>query len=373
MRRTELRLATPRRKPLRDAVIPVLGVALLVPACTTFYGVEPDPTGASSGTGGSGGSVFFAPSSLLPIFDAAHVCGLVAACPTLGDSVVASAALPVSIPLASDARNYSSCVEWLTAPLAPDTDGAPRAGFTELRSMMACMAATTTCADAARCAFYEVIAPSDARCASQTGSRCDADAAIDCDALRVSHCKSKGYAPGSQCLVGSDGVAACAVGTCSAPDVSCDPATDPGPTEPSYVFACGPSGLRKGIDCRAMGVVCDDSAADLADRGCVGSTGKASCTTFGEAACLGDRVRVCSGVLLGEIDCGALGQGCVYEGSTARCAPASASCSPFDATSNLCDGSTIHLCVGGNPVDFDCASIGEACVPAAGAVTGHCE
>lgn len=350
----------------------VLAVALIAPACTTFYGLEPEPSTTSSGAGGAGGSVVFRPTQLLPIFDAAHLCGLVAECPTLGDSVLASTALPLAIPPLSDARNFSSCVEWLTAPLAPDMSATPRAGFDALRAMIVCMAATTTCVDAARCAFVEVIDAADARCDAETGSRCEDGAAIDCDARRALRCKSKGFAPGSECLVGGDGVAACAVGTCSMAAVSCDPASDPGPTEPSYLFACTPGGLRLGVDCRSAGLVCDASAADLAQRGCVGATGKANCSAFGEAACLGDRARVCSGVFTGEIDCAAMGRSCTYEGSTARCAPTGAACSPFDANVNLCDGATIHLCLDGAKVDFDCASIGATCVPTSGAVTGHC-
>ncbi|MFO0613936.1 MAG: hypothetical protein U0414_15195 [Polyangiaceae bacterium] len=191
--------------------------------------------------------------------------------------------------------------------------------------------------------------------------------------MRASHCKSKGFAPGSACFTGSDGVAACALGACSAPEVSCDPSSDPGPAAPSYVFSCDASGLRSGVDCRAAGLVCDESAADLGQRGCVGATGKASCSALGEAACLGDRVRVCSGALTGEVDCAALGEACVYEGSTARCAPTSAECSPFDADVNVCAGSVIHLCVGGKKADFDCATIGATCVPTAGPVSGHCQ
>lgn len=350
-----------------------VAVALLASACTTFYGLEPEPGTSSSGTGGAGGSVLFKPTSLLPIFDAAHLCSLIATCPTLGDSVIASTALPVVIPGASDARNFSSCVEWLTAPLAPDMGAAPRAGFTELRSMIVCMAATTTCADAGRCAFYEAIEAADPRCSMKTGSRCEMGAAIDCDALRVSHCKTKGYAPGSECLLGGDGAAACAVGTCQTTDVSCDHTTEPGASEPSYVFFCGMSGLRKGINCRAVGDTCNDGAAALDERGCFDSMGLSKCTTLGEASCFDDRVRVCSGAFVGEVDCGALGETCVYEGFTARCAPANPVCSPFDANVNQCEGTTIHLCVDGKKADFDCATIGKGCVPGAGAVTGHCE
>lgn len=359
---------------MRRTELLVVGAVLASSACTTFYGVEPEPHGASSSTGtGAGGSTLFEPTSLLPIFDAAHLCGLVATCPTLGDSVLASTALPLVIPDVSDARNFSLCVDWLTAPLAPDDGLAPRAGFAELRAMIVCMAATSTCEDAGACAFVEVLDGADARCAAKTGSRCEDSAAIDCDADRVTHCGSKGFAPGSECLVGSDGLASCAVGTCAAPSVSCDPSSDPGPTEPSYVFGCNAAGLRRGIDCRAMGLVCDDSAADLAQRGCVGATGKATCTAFGDASCLGGRARVCSGVLLGEVDCAALGEACVTDGSTARCVPTAPTCSPFDANANVCDGSTIHLCLRGAPVDFDCASIGAVCKAGAGAVTDHCE
>jgi hypothetical protein len=342
--------------------------------CTTFYGVTPDATSSSgTGAGGSGGS---APGrlGLLPLLDAAHLCSLVASCPSLGDSVIASTGLPLVAPAMSDTRKYSSCVDWLTLPLATVEGQAPaRAGFGELSSMIDCMAASSTCADAAKCAFIEALSPGDPVCSGSTGTKCDGADLLDCDARTRAHCGSKGFPPGSQCAPSSvDGSAACAVGGCGAAEVSCDPDVDPGPENASYVFACGASDLREGVDCRAFGLVCDEMSPTLSLRGCVGVTGVATCSTFGVESCTGAKVRVCSGQLEAEIDCGAIDRGCTTQGASARCEPSGPKCSPYDPDVNLCSGSSIRLCLDGAPTDFDCASIGMTCVPESGAVSGHC-
>jgi hypothetical protein len=75
-----------------------------------------------------------------------------------------------------------------------------------------------------------------------------------------------------------------------------------------------------------------------------------------------------------ERDCEVMGQRCVVEGLAARCASDTGTCSPYDPDVNVCEGTTIHLCVQGDRVDLDCANLGKSCEPASpdGASSAHC-
>lgn len=340
-------------------------------ACTTFYGLKPDSSSSSSSTG-SGGSGGAPERGLLPKLDAAHLCALVATCPSLGASVVASAGLPlVEIDSGTENRNFNACVDWLTLPLAPLAGSAsptPRLGFDALRSMIVCMAASTSCDDAERCALAEVVAPGDPRCGGG-GTSCDGQGnLVDCPNRQVLHCKTDLFAPDSTCTQ-AQGVTACASGLCAQPEVNCDS---------GYLFSCAAAMEPKtSLDCAVFGLVCDASAADSALRGCYGAMGKSSCSpaAFGAETCLGTHARTCTGVVNAEVDCAAIGETCVTDAGTpgpARCRKADAACSPYDATMNVCTGTTISVCLDGVPTSVDCAAIGLSCVPGMGGVSAHC-
>ncbi len=134
---------------------------------------------------------------------------------------------------------------------------------------------------------------------------------------------------------------------------------------------------KASFDCTVFGLVCDATSADATLRGCFGATGKSTCSaaSLGSQTCFGSRQRTCSGIVQAEVDCAALGETCVADAGTpgpARCKRSDAACSPYDATSNVCSGSAISLCLDGQTSTVDCAAIGLSCVPGSGATTSHC-
>lgn len=353
----------PRSEPRRVSFVATL--AGLLAACTAFDGLEPDRGGAASlGGGGAaaggGGGDDPASQRLLPLLDAANVCALVHRCPTLGGSLVLSSGLPLvrvdpaGLPAV---RNYSACIDWLRAPLAL---GHP--GFEELRRLVLGVAASSVCEDAE--AFLPVSV--GASCADGISSCVDGETSLACPEGVTERCLRGLFAPGSTCL--DVGAVGCAVGECSADEISCDA---------PYAFRCA-AGLRAGLDCSLFGLACEGGV------GCVGVAGVAECApdALGEQSCgLGERLaRTCvrtfssAELVASELDCDAMGQRCVVEGLTARCAPDVGVCSPYDADVNVCDGTTIHLCVQGEPTSVDCATLGKTCEPASpdGAVSAHC-
>jgi hypothetical protein len=331
----------------------VFAFAGLLAACTAFDGLEPDLGGASSVGGGSaaaGGAGGDDPASqsLLPLLDAANVCSLVQRCPTLGGSLLLSSGLPLvrveptGLPAA---RNYSACIDWLRAPLA---QGHP--GFEELRRLLLGVAATSVCEEAESLLPVSV----GASCPARDSSCVDAETSLACPDGVSERCTRGLFAPGSTCL--DVGAVGCAVGECSAEGLTCDA---------PFAFRCA-AGLRTGLDCSLLGLACEGGV------GCVGIAGPAECDTIGEQSCgLGERLaRTCvrtfssAELIAAELDCEALGQRCVVEGLTARCAPDQEACSPYDPDVNVCEGTTIRLCVQGEPTTVDCGILGKTCEPA---------
>jgi hypothetical protein len=332
--------------------------------CTAFDGLEPDLGGAAALGGGGGaaeGGAGAAPSSLslLPLLDAANVCSLVHRCPTLGGSLLLSTGLPLVQTDASalpTVRTYSACIDWLRAPLAL---GHP--GFEELQRLLVGVAAIPVCEEAESFLPVSLGAPCD------TGSSCaDGETAVVCPEGLTERCPRGLFAPGSTCL--DVGAVGCAVGECSEEGISCDA---------PFAFQCA-AGLRTGLDCSLFGLACESGL------GCVGAAGAGACGpgALGEQSCgLRDRfARSCvrafasTDLVASERDCEVMGQRCVVEGLAARCASDTGTCSPYDPDVNVCEGTTIHLCVQGDRVDLDCANLGKSCEPASpdGASSAHC-
>ncbi len=353
--------------PARLLAAAALATAVAAFACTSFDGLEPGSGGAPQGGGGAGGAEPPAPTGFLPLLDAAELCSLVFRCPALGGSVLLSTGIPIVQVDAAGApviSNFSACLDWLTAPIEPG-----RLGFDETRDVLICLAASSTCAAAAaNCLPFELAEDPAAACAAEPPTRCEGSTSVACPAGITAHCAHDSFGPGSQCLTGTLGATACAVGACSVPELTCD--------EP-YAFACEATGLRTGLSCAAYGLSCAPGG------GCVASGGPSPCATLGQQRCdAGDRrVRTCAvvtetGFAEAEVSCDALARTCVLEGgAAARCASASELCSPYDPDQNVCDMDTLRVCVQGEPAVIDCAALGKTCQPALmdGSKTARCE
>ena len=349
----------------------VLVVALALPtlaaaaasSCTTFNGVSVPETDAS----GSDTTFEASPAEAaeaatgqgyLSLADAARVCSLVFQCSELASSVLASVAVPV------DPTNYSLCVHWLAAPIPPD-----RVGFAVQAQTFACMVQGGTCAGAGTCLSLENIAPGDPRCADagpDAAEHCgdDGGTVYRCADQYLLHCGSAYYAPGSECMTGSDGTHWCALGQNCNLNSSCIGA---------LLDYCSQGGnLHESVNCAYDGYTCDVASND--DSGlpnCNTGTLEKLCASAG-TSCSGTTVEVCDGEELSEFDCAALGQTCSSKAGPALCVGSSDECSPFDTSVNECTGTSISLCVGGKKESFDCSSLGLSCIPGAGAASGHC-
>ena len=349
-------------------VAPALG-ALVASSCTTFDGLSvpsdaglPDTTFADvpvkETAPPEAAPEAAPPPGYLSIADAARVCTLVFACPGLASSVLASVAVPL------DPVNYSLCVHWLSAPMPPD-----RVGFAVQMQTFACMAKGGTCAGAGSCLSLENVEPGDPRCVdagADAAEHCgdDGGTVFRCGAGYLLHCGSAYYAPGSKCTVGSDGSHWCAIGTNCSVTASC--------IGTLFDYCGSPSNLHESVNCAYDGYTCDLASND--DSGlpnCNTGTLYESCSVGG-ATCAGTTVDVCDGYQVSEFDCAAIGQACTAKSGPAICAGATDACTPFDGDVNVCSGTTLSLCVGGQKQQIDCASLGLTCVAGVGAQSGHC-
>lgn len=329
--------------------------AALAGSCTTFVDLVADPEDAGAPDSGP-----LAPG-FLSIDDAARVCSLAFRCPELARSITLSSGVPV------DNLNYSLCMNWLGGPIPSS-----RVGFVLQSQMLACVAKSGTCTEAGGCVLQELIGPGDPRCAPiDAGADGSTVPPIQCidngttvlrcaggvpDAL---HCSTAYFGPGSSCLEDMQGQFWCATGTdCTGGD-SC---------VGSLLSYCGLD-LRFGINCAAIGNTCgNDPATQLLD--CLTEGEKRTCENGGGVTCAGDILEVCSGTI-SQYNCADLGGTCVTSPGT-LCVRPDDTCSPYDLEVNVCNGSSISLCMGGRPVSFDCGAIGLACLPADGSNPAQC-
>ena len=348
-----------RRRTAFAALVGALAlVASAGAACTTFDGLvagSPDASITPDASPDVAPEARAAVTYLDPA-DAGRVCALVFKCPLLASSIVASIAVPI------DPTNFSACMDWLSGPLPND-----RVGATIQSGMFQCIAKATTCQAAGACLPIENFAPGDPRCdagAADAGERCadDGGTVLRCADQYALHCASAYYAPGAHCLQGVDNSHWCALNTNCATPSSC---------VGSLLDYCGAAdNLHEGINCAAAGYTCGiDEEAGSPD--CLTSTTVETCAAVG-TDCAAAAVAVCDGFQLSKFDCSALGGTCSKKGGPAHCVRPSDACTPYDATINTCTGTRISLCVGGAPSSFDCASISGACIPGAGALSGHC-
>lgn len=345
-------------------------VLCLLAGCTVFDDVTPPQVdgagggGADTSAGGAGGATeqsctVQSPRCLLPLIEAARLCALVAQCDPLSGSIALSTGLPLATLDAdgqSIAFNFSTCVDWLTRRLEDS-----HAGFESARAVFNCLAATSTCTEAAACLTYEALALDDPRCDGERGRRCEGQSVIDCDERRISHCDELGFAVSTECVEGADG-AVCRLESCTEPGVHCQE----NPPGVHYAIACTAGGDEIATNCTAHGLSCTEQI------GCTDATGSDElCDPPFAQACNGaKKVAVCaaplvtSGMRSVSFDCGATGDDCIEASLSARCAQPEASCSPYDAGINVCEAeaaSVLGLCIAGQRTTFDCASLGMVC------------
>jgi hypothetical protein len=273
----------------------------------------------------------------------------------------------VGIPL--DATNYSACMNWIAGPLPPD-----RIGIPYQRSVLSCIAEAKDCTAASACNANDFFQANDPRCAGMLDAGLDsgievcADGtkeALRCDVFDILHCDNK-YFAGSKCMIDEDGSRWCASGTNCNIESQC---------VGSVLDYCGQSSILEfSIDCSTAGLTCgSDPKTGNVDCLTNGKDNICGDTTMGQApggtsSCDGSTVLFCNYSWQSPFNCGSMGATCDGTHPLAFCKRADDVCTPYDVTVNKCDGTKVKLCVGGQNVDFDCASIGKTCAlsPAVG-------
>jgi hypothetical protein len=291
------------------------------------------------------------PQSYLTTQQGAQLCALATSCQLLPSTIQLSVGVPI------DGNNFSLCMEWATGPI-PGT----RQGFTLQQAVLQCMAQATSCVTASACAVFENIAPTDPRCASpgDGGGYCldDGSTTINCSTGYAEHCANGGYSPGTSCNLGSDGLTACSLGPheagCPA-DISCIG---------TFEDYCGQDGLHIRYNCATFGDPCVYAEA--------GAQCGEACPTVGSLVCAGNVVKSCDGIEVSPFNCADMGGTCSSKQNAIYCARPGDTCTPLDPDINVCSGTTLSLCVGGQKTTIDCASISKQCLPGLVPQTPHC-
>jgi hypothetical protein len=294
--------------------------------------------------------------SYLSVDDAARLCSLAFSCKELPATITSSTGVPI------DSQNYSDCMTWLAGPIPPT-----RIGLQIQSAVLKCMAQATTCLAAATCGIIEQIPAGDPRCGDagpDAAERCADNGAtvLRCGSRFALHCNNPYYAPGNTCLSGDGNKTFwCALEKNCSITQGCSG---------SVVEYCDVDALRNSINCAAIGTSCGVDP-DAGNNECLTEGQLQFCATL-SSSCKGDSVEVCNGDKKSLFYCKDINGTCANPQGAARCVREGDRCTPFDLDVNVCNGTSLHLCVGGKLVDFDCAGIGFTCKAASGSVPAQC-
>lgn len=314
-----------------------------LPACTVF---DNEVIVVELPDAGSDARPINPPETFLSLAEGAKVCSRVAECPELAPSITITCGVPI------DSVNFSVCMSWVTGSIPSNRTGIPGQ-----RAVLGCFAAADSCLAAGSCLGWEILAPGDARCPDGSpAERCsdDGSSVIFCgNGNRVMHCSSLAWGPGSSCVAGFEGLLWCAVGpTCNVLSTCHGNVNE---------YCLGDAQLPVEIDCAISGNECGiDPLEGFAD--CLAEGRAQYCGGTGSACDADGRVTVCNGYVQSLYDCPDMGATCVQELGPPLCVRPGEACTPFDPDVNVCTGTTVKLCVGGEKIDFDCASIGKTCM-----------
>ena len=350
-----------------DAGMPRVAVHLIALAtgvglaCTAFDFPAPD----DQATDASADVPIEAPDAgayktLLTVSDGALFCAQLFRCPRLDEAVELSIALPVATP--ASPLGYSACMDWVAGPIDPE-----RIGLTTQQGLLQAVATAGSC-EAAYAALP--VRPSDAGvCTGACPDSTDIESCARDDAGAFTlPCEAPYFGQPGTCYADDAGVAVCvSAGMCTT-GLSC--------TDPSTLVSCLSAKLDAftAYDCTLSGRQCASQGTHLADCLVPGHNTAPCPLEDVRDECDGTSVLHCAGGLLAqtELDCAAVGRTCSSANSSARCVGASDTCTPFDATMNVCSGTRISLCIGGVPQSFDCQSQQMQCMPGNATQSAHC-
>ncbi len=306
-------------------VISTTAIASVVASCTVFDGLQAsadagatDDAATVVDAGGDSGPDLShnTQPGYLSLADGVAFCSNAFSCPLLAPSVEFSIDVPV------DPNHFSSCVDWVSAPLPKN-----RVGRDTTAKFLQCAANAKTCAAAAGCMWYELLDQSDGRCktldagdAGTTGVCAeDGGALYFCNGTSpsIEHCDNGYFPAGFGCTPGKDGLSYCASPTCTGDQCM-----------GSNLQFCGATNLiLNGWNCNAGGFTCGFDAVegfnDCLTNGVAKRCNTLSVTCAGDA---GDIVTLCDSVYTSEYDCNVYGGKCERTGAMPRCTRPGAAC-----------------------------------------------
>jgi hypothetical protein len=336
-------------------------------ACTTFAFQRPqdsagdaasDATTDSATTDGPDGGPF---PSLLSSDDAARLCSQIFRCPQLAEAIELSLALPINTP--ASPLGFSACMDWLAGPIDPN-----RPGLAEQQKILRAVAPTSSCLAASAALPVQ---PSQAT--TCTSGCAGPDAVNVCPtggAAFTAACATPYYGQAGACVASDAGLAACVSSGACSQGLSC--------IDTNTLRDCHPPDdtTFTSYDCALSGRQCASGSGHVAACVIPGKLAPPCLAKQLNDTCDGDSVLHCAGDLLAqtEIACGAVGRTCTTQNAAgaARCTGAADACNPFDQGQNQCTGTTISVCIAGQKIGFDCASIGAGCQGADSTHTAHC-
>ena len=115
--------------------------------------------------------------------------------------------------------------------------------------------------------------------------------------------------------------------------------------------------------------MCDVSGVACAGNGC--DFGTCSKSMQG-SSCVAGAAQVCDYGYAVTFNCREMMALCEENGGHARCDMPGA-CSSFDLDVNTCTGDTLSLCVGSQPIAYDCTRVGMVCLPGSAGVSARCD
>jgi hypothetical protein len=342
-------------------------------ACTAFDDVPlPGRPGAEAGTAdvvvtpaeaaADGSAVTLPAPGFVTVAEAVDACTVIAACPHLAQSLTTSLRVPVAEAVAPGPTDpnppfdtsFSFCVDQLSKTFEPE-----RIGREIVSTAVRKIAASKSCAEAARNILHEYRPGRHPSCPTDAGGSpwvcLDDTTALRCgsDFHLIMHCAAPKGLPSGRCVTLDAG--AYGLGGCFVESDGCNSRCIGSAANLCDTHA--PSGRRYGTqtDCHALGLEC------VLDPG----TTNVGCATAGHAArydnyrypgtyCENTNLVLSNGNFVGVIDCASFGGTCVAKSAAAICSMPEAACTPFSPGANTCQGSKIHLCVGGQWQDVDC-------------------
>ncbi len=332
-------------------------------ACTVFDGITPP----ESGSGGAGGAATLG-ESYLTSSAAIKVCSAVRTCPGLTEAIRMSTGIPIS------EQNFSTCLSWLTGPIA----AAERGGFVAQRELMTRLAGASSCEEMLA---ETSLQPAPSSCVS--GCSSDGTYLDDCEHGVRFNCKNALFDDGGgnagcsvhngapRCFSGSCCLAVKAQGGCrSIEDLAlCLEAS----ADICFDMVGGEDGMRLFVRCADVGISC----ADKSDFGLMDEVllpcapPVAECKTNAPSCADNDTVRSCIGGVATHFECAPLKGECQADEAGSPFCTTKGQCSPSE-TQCSSDSTKVTVCVSGTIQEFNCGDR-RTCVPGNGGTSAGCE